>query len=153
MLQEVTADCRKADRPIALWKTVPLEELHQVRDQAQQAQIELISSELRGGELPRTERLVGFLEEVFDRPTSLVRLVNLRRTPMMLIGHDGVIEDLGPPAEPPLLHLLLPAAAFDQDHRDQHREVLEQVHFAATTQASVLIVALPVAHLSLLQQR
>src|SRR5436305_13832170 len=142
MLQEVTANRRKADSPIALRQAVPLEELHQVIDQAQQAQIELISSELRGGELPRTERLVGFLEEVFDRPASLVRLINLGRAPMMLIGHDGVREDLGPPAEPPLLHLLLPAAAFDQDHRDQGRKVLEQVHLAATTQAGVLVVTL-----------
>src|SRR5947199_8477771 len=105
----MTANRRKADRPIALRQAVPLEELHQVINQAQQAQIELISPELRRRELARAERLVGFLEEVFDRPASLVRLVDLGRTPMMLIGHDRIEEGLGPPAEPSLLHLFLPA--------------------------------------------
>src|SRR5437763_164674 len=37
----------------------------------------------------------GFLEEVFDRPPSLVGLVDLGRTPMRLIGHDR-IKDNGP---------------------------------------------------------
>src|SRR5512138_742813 len=153
MLQEVTTYRGEARHPVTPRQAVPLEELHQVVHHAQQPQEELVPSELAGGQLPRTERLVRLLEEILHYPSLLVRLVDLRRRPVVLVGHDRVVEDPGLPEYPPLLPLLDPATTLHQHRRDRRTEVVEQLDPIPAAEPGVLIVRLPLLGSGPLQER
>jgi hypothetical protein len=62
---------------------------------------------------------------------------------VVLVGHDGVVEDPNPPGHPPLPPLLDPAAALHQDHCDRRAEVVEQRDPIPAAQPGVLVERLP----------